>query len=159
MKSLLAVITLVLGLVFMQARAFAALPKAKTENPNVAAGRKAIEAKDFKSAVGNLTKAVQENPNDADAHTMLGYSYRKLGTFDKSMEHYQKALKIDSNHRSTHEYLGELYLDMNQPANAEKQLQALKKACPFFGKCAEYDDLKEAIDKYKTNNSRSPAEL
>ena len=159
MKSLFAAITLVLGLVFIQALVFAALPKAQPENPNIVAGRKAIEAKDFKSAVGNLTKAVQENPNDADAHTMLGYSYRKLGTFDKSMEHYQKALKIDSNHRSTHEYLGELYLDMNQPANAEIQLQALKKACPFFGKCAEYDDLKEAIDKYKTNNSRSSAEL
>jgi Flp pilus assembly protein TadD len=158
MKSLFAAITLVLGLVFMQARAFAALPEAKPENPNIAAGRKAIEAKDFKSAVGSLTKAVQENPNDADAHTMLGYSYRKLGTFDKSMEHYQKALKIDSNHRSTHEYLGELYLDMNQPANAEKQLQALKKACPVFGRCAEYDDLNEAINKYKTNNSRSSAE-
>ena len=71
----------------------------------------------------------------------------------------REALKIDSNHRSAREYLGELYLEMNQPANAEKQLQALKKACPFFGKCAEYDDLKEAIDKYKTNNSRSPAEL
>jgi Flp pilus assembly protein TadD len=159
MKSLFAAITLVLGLVFMQARALAALPKVKPESPNVAAGRGAMEAKDFKSAVGNLTKAVQENPNDADAHTMLGYSYRKLGTFDKSMEHYQIALKIDSNHRSAHEYLGELYLDMNQPANAEKQLQVLKKACPFFGKCAEYDDLKEAIDKYKTNNFRSSAEL
>jgi Tfp pilus assembly protein PilF len=159
MKSLFAAITLVLGLVFMQARAFAALPKAKPESPDIAAGRKAMEAKDFKSAVEYLMKAVQENPNDADAHTMLGYTYRKLGTFDKSMEHYQKALKIDSKHRSTHEYLGELYLDMNQPANAGKQLQALKKACPFFGKCADYDDLKEAIDKYKTNNSRSPAEL
>jgi len=91
MKSLLAVITLVLGLVFMQARAF-----------------------------------------------------------DKSMEHYQMALKIDSSHRSAHEYLGELYLEMNQPVNAEKQLQALKKACPFFGKCEEYEDLKVAIEKYKT---------
>jgi len=159
MKSLLAVITLILGFLFMQAGAFAALPKAKAENPNLAAGRKAIEAKDFKSAVGSLTKAVQENPNDADAHTMLGYSYRKLGTFDKSMEHYQKALKIDSNHRSTHEYLGELYLDMNQPASAENQLQVLKKACPFFGKCAEYNDLKEAINQYKAKNSRSSAEL
>ena len=101
MKSLFAAITLVLGLVFMQALVFAA----------------------------------------------------------KSMEHYQKALKIDSNHRSTHEYLGELYLDMHQPANAEKQLEALKRACPLFGKCLEYDDLKEAIDKYKTNNSRSSEEL
>ena len=159
MKPLLAVITLILGFVFMQAGAFAALPEAKAENPNLTAGRQAIDANDFRSALKSLTKAVQENPKDADAQTMLGYSYRKLGTFDKSMEHYQKALKIDSNHRSTHEYLGELYLDMNQPASAEKQLVALKKACPFFGKCAEYDDLKAAINKYKTNNSRSPAEL
>ena len=151
MKSLLAVITLVLGFLLMQARAFADLPEAKTENSNISAGRQAIEAKDFKSAVKSLTIAVQENPKDADAHTMLGYSYRKLGTFDKSLEQYQMALKIDSNHRSAHEYLGELYLDMNQPANAEIQLQALKKACPFFGKCVEYDDLKEAIEKYKTN--------
>jgi Flp pilus assembly protein TadD len=152
MKSFLSVVMLVLGLVIMQTRAFADLPrpKEKPENPNVVAGRKAIDANDFKAAVAHFTKAVQEIPNDADAQSMLGYSYRKLGTFDKSMEHYQKALKIDPNHRYAREYLGELYLDMNQPANAEKQLQALKKACPFFGKCEEYDDLKEAIDKYKT---------
>jgi len=82
---------------------------------------------------------------------MLGYAYRKTGAFDKSMEHYQRALKLDSNHRWAHEYLGELYLDMNQPDNAEKQLAALKKACPFLGKCEEYDDLKKAIDSYKIN--------
>jgi Flp pilus assembly protein TadD len=151
MKWSLTAVALVAGLILVQGRAFADLPepKAKPENPNIAAGRKAIETKDYKAAVGHLTKAVQESPNDADAHSMLGYSYRKLGTFDKSMEHYQKALKIDSSHRSAHEYLGELYLDMNQPANAEKQLQALKKACPFFGKCEEYDDLREAIEKHK----------
>ena len=151
MKSLWAVVALSLSLVFVQSRAFADMPepKAKPENPNIVAGRKAIEAKDYKTALGHLTKAVQEVPNDADAQSMLGYSYRKLGTFDKSMEHYQRALKIDSNHRSAHEYLGELYLDMNQLPNAEKQLAALKKACPFFGKCEEYDDLKKAVDAYK----------
>ena len=151
MKSLWAVAALSLSLVFVQGRAFADMPepKARPENPNIDAGRKAVEAKDFKAAVDHLTKAVQEVPNDADAHSMLGYSYRKVGTFDKSMEYYQQALKIDSNHRSAHEYLGELYLDMNQLDNAEKQLAALKKACPWFGKCEEFEDLKEAIEKYK----------
>ena len=152
MKSIVSVIVLSLGLVLVQSRAFADMPrekKDKSENPNIVAGRKAIDAKDFKSAVGYLTNAVQEEPNNADAQSMLGYSYRKSGTFDQSMEHYQRALKIDSNHRSAHEYLGELYLDMNQPDNAEKQLAALKKACPFFGRCEEFDDLKKAIDEYK----------
>ena len=152
MKSLAAVITLVFSLMLVQSEAFADLPepKGKAENANILAGRKSIEAKDFKSALGHLSKAVQEEPNNADAHSMLGYSYRKLGTLDKSMEHYQKALKIDGSHRSAREYLGELYLEMNQPANAEKELATLKKACPFFGKCEEYDDLKEAIEKYKS---------
>ena len=152
MKATLAAMTLVLGMLAAQIPVFADLPepKGKSENTNIVAGRKSIEAKDFKSAVGHLTKAVQDEPNNADAHSMLGYSYRKLGTFDKSMEHYQRALKIDTSHRSAREYLGELYLDMNQVANAEKELATLKKACPFFGKCEEYDDLKEAIEKYKS---------
>jgi Flp pilus assembly protein TadD len=144
----IAVLALLLG--FHQTRAFGDLPEPKArENPNIAAGRKAIEAKDYKGAVGYLTKAVQDEPKNADAHTMLGYSYRKLGTFDKSMEHYQTALKVDSNNRSAREYLGELYLEMNQPDSADKELATLKKACPMFGKCEEYDDLKKAIDDYK----------
>jgi Flp pilus assembly protein TadD len=151
MRLLWAVIAIVLALGFGTGGALADLPdpKEKGENANIAAGRKAIQAKDFKSAVGHLTKAIQEEPRSSDAHNMLGYSYRKLGTFDKSMEHYQTALKLDSNNRSAHEYLGELYLDLNQPDNAEKQLAALKKSCPFFGKCEEFDDLKKAIDAYK----------
>jgi Flp pilus assembly protein TadD len=152
MNILIRFITLAVGLVVWLSLALADMPREKPdkpENPNVVAGRKAIEAKDYKAAVGHLTKAVQEEPKNPDAHNMLGYSYRKTGVLDKSMEHYQTALKLDSNHRSAHEYLGELYLDMNQPDNAEKQLASLKRACPFFGKCEEYDDLKEAIEKYK----------
>ena len=151
MKNLFRIMTLAVGLLVWQSFAFADMPepKAKAENPDIVAGRKAIEAKDFKSAVGHLTKAVQEEPKNANAHSMLGYSYRKVGIFDKSMEHYRAALKIDSNHRSAHEYLGELYLDMNQPDSAEKQLVVLKKVCPFFARCEEYEDLKKAIDTYK----------
>ena len=151
MKNLFRCAMLTLGLIMWQSLALADMPdpKPKVENPNVVAARKSIAAKDFKSALGQLTKAVQEEPKNPDVHTMLGFSYRKLGTFDKSMEHYQTALKIDSDHRSAHEYLGELYLDMNQLDNAEKQLAALKKACPFFGRCEEYDDLKKEIDAYR----------
>jgi hypothetical protein len=38
---------------------------------------------------------------------------------------------------------------MDQLANAEEQLQALSKACPWFGKCEEYDDLKAEVEKYR----------
>ena len=107
MKLLPSVLALLLNLALIQAAALADLPAPRSrESANVEAGRKAIDAKDYKSAVEYLTKAVQEEPNNADAQNVLGYSYRKVGTFDKSMEHYQRALKIDASHRSAHEYLG-----------------------------------------------------
>ena len=151
MKYLVRMMAVVLGLAIAPSLALADAPspKERPENPNIVAGRKSMDAKDYKTAVGHFSKAVQELPNDSDAHNLLGYSYRKVGTFDKSMEHYQRALKLDANNRGAHEYLGELYLDLNQPDNAEKQLATLKKACPFFGKCEEFEDLKKAIDGYK----------
>jgi len=121
----------------------------KPESPEYEAGRKAVEAKDYKTALQNLTKAAQKLPNDADVHNLLGFSYRKLGDFDKAFEHYRTALKLDPGHRGAHEYLGELYLETDRPSEAEKELQAVKKSCPWFGKCEEYDDLKAEIDKYK----------
>jgi len=45
--------------------------------------------------------------------------------------------------------MGELHLEQDRLADAEKELQALSKACPWFGKCEEYEDLKTAIAKYK----------
>ena len=78
MKSLLAVVTLVV-LVLTQTRAFADLPepKAGPQNPSMEAGRKAIDAKDYKAAVGHLTKAVQELPNEADAHKCSAIAIEK----------------------------------------------------------------------------------
>ena len=74
MKSLLWVLALLLSLALLPTRALADLPAPKStpENANIAAARKAIDAKDYKAAVGYLTKAVQEEPNNADAHTILG---------------------------------------------------------------------------------------
>ena len=62
MKSLLTVTTLILGFVFVQASAFAALPNTKAENPNIVAGRHAIEAKDFKSAVEKFNEGRSGEP-------------------------------------------------------------------------------------------------
>lgn len=125
----------------------------KPQSPDLEHGRKAIDAKDYKAAVDHLVKAAKETPKNADVHNLLGYGYRHLGQFDKSMEHYQLALSLDPNHRGAHEYIGELYLQMDQLANAEKQLQALRKACPWFGRCPEHDDLKGTIERYKAKRT------
>jgi Flp pilus assembly protein TadD len=152
MKTLGYVFAMVIGLAFVQspALAFDRSDRPKPQSPALEAGRKAVETKDYKAAIGHLTRAAKETPNDAEVHNLLGYSYRHLGQFDKSLEHYRLALNLDPNHRGAHEYIGELYLQMDQLADAEKQLQALYKACPWFGRCEEYEELKETIGKYKS---------
>jgi Flp pilus assembly protein TadD len=158
MKLIANLFAAVLGLALISSQALADdRPRradfSRPQSPSLEAGRKAVDGKDFKSAVEHLAKAAKETPNDADVHNLLGYSYRHQGQFEKSMEHYSVALKIDPNHRGAHEYIGELYLQMDQLVNAEQQLQALSKACPWFGRCQEHEDLKAAIEKHKAKKT------
>ena len=120
-------------------------------SPELKAGQKAVKAQNYELALQHLTKALEKDSNNADIHNLLGYSYRKLGNTPKAFEHYNMALKINSKHRGANEYLGELYLETDQLAKAEERLEVLDNAC-FWG-CEEYDDLKEAIEKYKTENN------
>lgn len=115
-----------------------------------AKGEKAVKAGDYKSAVRYLKKAAKSDPNNADVQNLLGYSYRKLGKTDKAFKHYNLALNLDPRHRGANEYLGELYLETDQLDKAEERLEVLDKVCA--GGCEEYDDLKEAIEKYKATN-------
>ncbi len=152
-KALLVVCSVVLGLILLQGHAVAddSAPVEPSEpsstSPSLEKAREAVNAKDFETALRHLTTAEKETPNDADVQNLLGYSYRKLGKVEKAFDHYRLALKIDPKHRGAHEYVGELYLEMDQLTNSQKHLAALDKAC-FWG-CEEYDDLKEAIEKYK----------
>ena len=121
-------------------------------SPEFKAGKKAVKKGDFQSAIGHLNKANEKNPRNADIHNLLGYSYRKLGDTDRAFEHYHIALQINPKHRGANEYLGELYLETDQPTKAEERLKVLDKACRWG--CEEYDDLKEAIEKYKGEKKR-----
>ncbi len=63
----------------------------------------------------------------------------------KSLRSYRKALSLDPQHLGAHEYLGELYLMMNKPEKAKKQLKKLRRYC---GDCEQAEELSEAIEKY-----------
>ncbi len=112
-----------------------------------AAGTKAVDAGDYKSAVKLLTKAVEADPKNADGFNLLGFSYRKLGDVETAFAHYKSALKLNRNHRGANEYIGELYLETGDLAMAEKHLTALGKVCAYS--CPEYKELKTAVKAYK----------
>ena len=52
-----------------------------------AAGKAAFLAEDWQGTVGNLTMVVMRRPWHDNAHTMLGYAWRKLGNYDLSLDH------------------------------------------------------------------------
>lgn len=110
-------------------------------------GRKAIDARDWKSAIKLLTAAAQRDARNADIENLLGYAYRNSGQFDPAFRHYERALQLDPRHRGAHEYVGEAYLQVNNLAKAEEHLAALKSICPRV--CEERDDLLKSIERYK----------
>ena len=111
-------------------------------------GVAAVKAENYERAIVLLQKVVAVEPKNADAWNFIGFSHRKLNKFDRALPAYNKALAIDPKHRGANEYLGELYLQLGDLAKAEERLEKLDDIC-FLG-CGEYNDLKAAIEAYKS---------
>ena len=109
-----------------------------------------IEDEKYQQAITELDKALRDDPDNADLLNLMAYSQRKLKHFDIAMDYYQKALRIDPQHRGANEYLGELYLQLGQSDKAEERLEVLDKEC-FFG-CDEFDELETVIAEYRKQN-------
>lgn len=146
--------SIAIGLLSLSCQALASFsepePSPQNSGSDFEAGKKAIEGKHWREAIQALDKVVAKDSKNADAENWLGYASRKLGKMDAAFAHYDKALAINPQHRGAHEYVGEAYLMVDKPAEAEKHLLALKQICGES--CEEYRDLKEALADYKTKH-------
>ena len=106
-----------------------------------------VKSGNFQVAIKYLKQAAKSSTNNADIYNLMGYSHRKLDLLEEAFFYYHKALKLDPRHQGANEYIGELYLQTNNLKKAEEHLEVLDEVC-LFG-CDEYDDLKDAIEKYK----------
>jgi cytochrome c-type biogenesis protein CcmH/NrfG len=126
-------------------------PPASQTDSDYRAGKKAVKAKNWTSAISYLEKSVQKYPQHADAWNYLGYSYRKNGNLDKAFPAYEKALALDPKHLGAHEYLGEAYLQAGKLPQAQEQLDQLMQLCGR--NCEETKDLQKAIASYKSQKN------
>jgi len=115
-------------------------------------GKKAVEAKDWTSAIQFLSKAAVQDDRNPDLENLLGYAYRHIGRFAEAFRHYEIALRLNPRHRGAHEYIGEAYLMVNNPAKAAEHLAALKEICLI--PCEEYADLEKAIAAYRAGHRK-----
>ena len=121
-------------------------------NADYDAGKKAIEAHNYRAALESFNRAAQKEPNSADVQNYIGYTYREMGNLDMAFKHYEAALSIDPRHKGALEYVGEAYLIVGNLPKAEEKLAQLDKVCVFS--CEQYRDLKQAIAEYKKNGTK-----
>jgi tetratricopeptide (TPR) repeat protein len=110
--------------------------------PDLTKARALIKAKDFAAAIKELKRLEVQGLN-ADVLNLLAFSQRKSGDFETSYKNYQRALKINPDHKSAREYLGELFVQTGRMDEARAQLKILERLCPAG--CEEREDLEEAI--------------
>ena len=100
---------------------------------------------------------MSRKPSDAGAWFYLGYAHQELADglpeaersdeIDTAMRGYRRALALDPDIKSAHQYLGILYLLKNDPDSAGTQAKALARLCPSG--CDERAGLDTAIAKYR----------
>lgn len=125
-------------------------PEASALDPDYAAGKLALERKNWQEAARRFGRAALRDPENADLQNYLGYSYRHLRKLDLAFKHYKRALVLNPRHRGAHEYLGEAYLMIGDLKNAEKHLTALREICLL--PCDELADLEREIKNYRAKS-------
>jgi predicted Zn-dependent protease len=106
-----------------------------------------IDVEDYQGAIDILLPLAEAEPDNPDVFNLLGYSNRKLQNYDAALEYYLTALELDPMHLGANEYLGELYLETDQPELAEERVAVLQEACPEG--CEELEELEAALASYQ----------
>lgn len=100
------------------------------------------EADNFPAALPILMALTVEEPQNADAWNLLGFTQRKLGNYDEAAAAYETALTLNPDHLGALEYQGELFIETGKPDLARANLERLKTLC---GTCEEAEDLAQAL--------------
>ena len=129
-------------------------PGAAAGDTDYAAGKQAMEKKNWPEAAKRFELAARRDPDNADLQNYLGYSYRNLKQFDLAFKYYKRAIELNPRHRGAHEYIGEAYLMTGDLANAEKHLAALRQICLL--PCEELGDLEKAVASYRAKAGTKP---
>lgn len=123
-------------------------PDAAARDSDYAAGKAAMEKKNWTEAAKRFHQAALRAPDSADLHNYLGFSYRNLKQMDLAFKHYKRSIELNPRHRGAHEYIGEAYLLVNDLPSAEKHLAALRSICLL--QCEELADLEKGIVAYRS---------
>ncbi len=100
---------------------------------------------------GGVTKEIIYSEDDA---TFKKGMYKVIASYDKDGNKKKMEVYATGGYSEKKGWYKKViyYLETDQLAKAEERLKVLDKAC--FSGCEEYDELKEAIEKYKEKKKR-----
>ena len=108
-------------------------------------GYQMAKSGDYAGALDALRAApVQSDPR---VQTMIGFALRRLGLVDEAMAYYTAALAADPDLTNTRQYLGEAFLQKNEPDEARAQLAEIAQRRGTA--CADYLALSRVITAYE----------
>ena len=102
----------------------------------------AVDAGNYAAALPMLVVLTKDDPKNADAWNLLGYTHRMLGENGEASAAYLKVLAINPDHLGALEYQGELYIQTGKLDLAKANLARLQGLC---GNCEEFGDLEKAL--------------
>lgn len=115
---------------------------ASTTETSYADAKAMADAGNYEAALPALQMITKDDPQNADAWNMLGFTHRMLGHTEESSQAYLVVLGINPNHLGALEYQGELFIQTGKLDLAKANLAKLQGLC---GTCEEYDDLDKAL--------------
>jgi tetratricopeptide (TPR) repeat protein len=120
------------------------LQEAILEDPNdpdlrVSLANVYLEGRRYDEAIAQYNEVLKADENRQDALIGLGLAYRDKGDSDQALSAFNKLVEVtegsefagvDRRLEAVHYYLGEIYLERNEPAKAVEELQAALKIEP-----------------------------
>jgi tetratricopeptide (TPR) repeat protein len=136
-------------------------PPPAAANDPYTAGVAAFEQEDWAAVLVHMSAAVDARPWLDNAYNLMGFAHRKLGDYDAALAAYERALDLNPHNRGALEYLGEAYLELDRPDDAEATLEHLATACRMvtpaavepLAQCEEWQELNEAYEAYRARGA------
>lgn len=120
-------------------------------NADLSGIRAMIKEKDYQGAMV-LLRNLAAKGDSGKVLNLLAFCLRKTGNFAEAHTLYLRAIELEPDLKSAHEYLGELYVQTGELDKARERLRILERLCPAG--CEELDDLREALASGNTEKKR-----
>lgn len=125
-----------------------ALGATERTQPNFAAGLKALEAQDYRTAIRQLERAIVAQPANADAYWRLAEAHRQSGDLRRAVKYARIARELEPAHRGALLEEGLAWLAAGDKAQAQAMLETLGAKCKQA--CPEYERLRQALSDTKS---------